>query len=88
MPDYAMSDREVEAVTTYLLGLKGLEVPAAYTLPLGEKTSTYVAQGKFGRVRTSTAVLPVIKSMEKAEKWLPTYPRKGAGSIRPGCKNL
>ena len=50
MPDYAMSDREAEAVTTYLLGLKGQEVPAAYTLPLGEKTSTYAPQGKFGRV--------------------------------------
>ena len=50
MPDYAMSDREAEAVTTYLLGLKGQEVPAAYTLPLGEKTSTYAPQGKFGQV--------------------------------------
>ena len=50
MPDYAMSDREAEAVTTYLLGLKGQEVPAAYTLPLGEKPSTYAPQGKFGQV--------------------------------------
>ncbi len=50
MPDYAFSDREAEAVTTYLLGMKGQEVPAAYTLPLGEKPSTYAPQGKFGQV--------------------------------------
>ena len=50
MPDYAFSDREAEAVTTYLLGMKGQEVSAAYTLPLGEKPSTYAPQGKFGQV--------------------------------------
>ncbi len=50
MPDYAFSDREAEAVTTYLLGMKGQEVPAAYTLPLGERPSTYAPQGKFGQV--------------------------------------
>ncbi|MGA3086941.1 MAG: c-type cytochrome, partial [Thermodesulfobacteriota bacterium] len=50
MPDYVFSDREAEAVTTYLLGLKGQEVPAAYTLSLGDKPSTYAPQGKFGQV--------------------------------------
>ena len=50
MPDYAFSDREAEAVTTYLLGMKGQEVSVAYTLPLGEKPSTYAPQGKFGQV--------------------------------------
>jgi mono/diheme cytochrome c family protein len=50
MPDYAFSDREAEAVTTYLLGMKNQEVPAAYILPLGEKPSTYAPQGKFGQV--------------------------------------
>ena len=50
MPDYAFSDRDAEAVTTYLLGLKGQEVPTAYILPLGDKPSTYAPQGKFGQV--------------------------------------
>ena len=50
MPDYSFSDREAEAVTTFLLGMKGQEVPAAYTLPLGERPSTYAPQGKFGWV--------------------------------------
>ncbi len=50
MPDYAFSDRNAEAVTTYLLGLNGQEVPKAYTLPLGEKPSTYDPQGKFSQV--------------------------------------
>ena len=50
MPDYSFSDREAEAVTTFLLGMKGQEVPAAYTLPLGERPSTYDPQGKFGWV--------------------------------------
>jgi mono/diheme cytochrome c family protein len=50
MPDYAFSDPEAEAVTTYLLGLKGQEVPAAYFLPLGERPSSYAPQGKFGLV--------------------------------------
>ncbi len=50
MPDYAFSDEAAEAVTTYLLGLKGQEVPAAYSLPLGEKPSAYGPQGKFGKI--------------------------------------
>jgi mono/diheme cytochrome c family protein len=50
MPDFSFSEREAEAVTTYLLSLKGEEVPAAYTLPLGAPPSTYAPQGAFGNL--------------------------------------
>jgi cbb3-type cytochrome oxidase cytochrome c subunit len=50
MPLFSFSQREAEAVTTYLLNLKGEEVPAAYTLPLGAPPSKYDPQGAFGSV--------------------------------------
>jgi mono/diheme cytochrome c family protein len=50
MPDFSFSEREAEAVTTYLLSLKGEEVPAAYTRPLGTPPSTYAPQGAFGNL--------------------------------------
>jgi mono/diheme cytochrome c family protein len=50
MPDFAFSQREAQAVTTYLLSLKGEEVPAAYTLPLGTPPSAYAPQGAFGNI--------------------------------------
>jgi mono/diheme cytochrome c family protein len=50
MPDFSFSEWEGAAVTTYLLSLKGEEVPAAYTLPLGAPPSTYSPQGAFGNL--------------------------------------
>jgi hypothetical protein len=37
MPDYYLNEEESEAITTYIFGLKGKELPASYTLPFGER---------------------------------------------------
>ncbi|MEE8398929.1 MAG: c-type cytochrome, partial [Desulfobacterales bacterium] len=50
MPDYHFSELEVEAMTTYLLSLRGEEISSSYILPLGEPPSDYVPQGEFGRI--------------------------------------
>lgn len=50
MPDFAFNNSEAAAVTTFLLSLKGQEVPSAYTLPLGKPPSNYAPQGKFGKI--------------------------------------
>ena len=50
MPDYYFSAEEATAITTYTLSLKGKEVPASYTLPLGERPSDYAPQGAFGKI--------------------------------------
>lgn len=50
MPDYYFNDEEATTITTYTLSLKGKEVPASYTLPLGERPSDYAPQGAFGNI--------------------------------------
>ncbi len=50
MPDYSFNEEEATAITTYTLSLKGKEVPASYTLPLGERPSDYAPQGAFGKI--------------------------------------
>jgi cbb3-type cytochrome oxidase cytochrome c subunit len=50
MPEFSFNQREAEAVTTYLLSLKGEEVPVAYTIPLGAPPSAYAPQGAFGNL--------------------------------------
>ncbi|MGO8943426.1 MAG: c-type cytochrome [Syntrophobacteraceae bacterium] len=37
MPDYYFNEEESVAITTYILGLKGKEIPASYVLPLGKR---------------------------------------------------
>ncbi len=50
MPDYHFNAEQTTAITTYVLGLKGKEVPASYTLPLGERPTDYAPQGAFGNI--------------------------------------
>ena len=50
MPVYNFNGEQASAITTYVLGLKGKEVPATYTLPLGEQPSDYAPQGAFGKI--------------------------------------
>jgi mono/diheme cytochrome c family protein len=50
MPDFSFSDREAEAMTTYLLSLKGEAVPTSYTLTLGGPSSDYAPLGEFGKI--------------------------------------
>jgi nitric oxide reductase subunit C len=50
MPDYYFNAEEATAITTYTLSLKGKEVRASYTLPLGERPSDYAPQGAFGKI--------------------------------------
>jgi mono/diheme cytochrome c family protein len=50
MPDFDFSDREAEALTTYLLSLTADEVPNIYKLPLGKPPSNYSPQGEFGKI--------------------------------------
>ncbi|MFZ0451632.1 MAG: c-type cytochrome [Desulfatiglandaceae bacterium] len=50
MPDFTFKDTDAEAVTTYLLSLKAEEIPASYSLPLGDMPSTYAPQGPFGNI--------------------------------------
>jgi mono/diheme cytochrome c family protein len=50
MPDYYFNEEQAAAITTYTLSLKGKEVPASYTLPIGEHPSDYAPQGAFGKI--------------------------------------
>jgi len=50
MPDFGLSDKEAEAMTTYLLSLTADEVPSSYKLPLGTPPSNYAPQGEFGKI--------------------------------------
>ena len=50
MPDFSFNSRDAEAVTTYLLSLKGNEIPSSYFLKLGKPPSTYAPQGQFGKI--------------------------------------
>ena len=50
MPDFGFSDKEAEAMTTFLLSLTADEVPNAYKMPLGNPPSNYSPQGEFGTI--------------------------------------
>ena len=50
MPDYGFNEEQITAITTYMLSLKGKEVPTSYTLPIGERPSDYDPQGAFGKI--------------------------------------
>ena len=50
MPDFSFNDSDTQAITTYLLSLKAEEVPAYYSLALGEPPSKYAPQGQFGKI--------------------------------------
>jgi mono/diheme cytochrome c family protein len=50
MPDFSFADSDAQALTTYLLSLKAEEVPASYSLALGEPPPTYRPQGHFGKI--------------------------------------
>ncbi len=50
MPNFGFSDKEAEALTTYLLSLTSEETDTAYQLPLGDPPSKYDPQGDFGEI--------------------------------------
>jgi mono/diheme cytochrome c family protein len=50
MPDFSFTDSDAQALTTYLLSRKTEEIPASYSLPLGEPPSKYAPQGQFGNI--------------------------------------
>ena len=50
MPDYSFQCRGSYGHNHLHVRLKGKEVPASYTLPLGERPTDYAPQGAFGKI--------------------------------------